>query len=116
MSLGAIAELAQVGLDAIPETMEAPMTVYTPRTLAKEWGCSERHVRNLIQQGELPAFRAGHRLLRITKEAVEEYQNRSVVEPVSDTEHDGLSGSKTSKEFEWRLPRPFRIAAAARSR
>jgi len=51
--------------------------LYTPATLAAEWGCSPRHVRNLINRGELRAFRLGRKLLRITTEAAEEYRCRS---------------------------------------
>ncbi|TPW26838.1 helix-turn-helix domain-containing protein [Pararhizobium mangrovi] len=47
--------------------------VYTPRTLAAEMACSERHVRNLIASGQLRAFRFGGKLLRIPKDAVEEF-------------------------------------------
>ena len=28
----------------------------TPKQLAERWECSERHVRNLINRGELPIF------------------------------------------------------------
>src|SRR5690606_23085854 len=48
-------------------------TVYTPAMLADRWACSERHVRNMIDRGELPAFRLGGKLLRIRLEAVEAY-------------------------------------------
>lgn len=48
--------------------------VYKPNTLAKEWGCSERHVRNLIASGELRSWRLGGKLLRISPEAVREYE------------------------------------------
>ena len=30
---------------------------YSPRDLAARWQCSERHIRNLINRGELPYFR-----------------------------------------------------------
>jgi hypothetical protein len=33
--------------------------VYSPRTLAQEWGCSEQHIRNLIRDGQLRGWRAG---------------------------------------------------------
>lgn len=39
--------------------------VYTPSTLAERWQCSERHVRNMIADGKLQAFRLGGKLLRI---------------------------------------------------
>lgn len=43
---------------------------YTPASLAEEWACSERHVRNLIATGELEAFRLGEKLLRISEQVV----------------------------------------------
>ncbi|WP_412033236.1 excisionase family DNA-binding protein [Nitratireductor aquimarinus] len=49
-------------------------SVFTPRTLAERWECSERHVRNLIDKGELPVFRLGGKLLRIRRETVESYE------------------------------------------
>lgn len=47
-----------------------------PRQVAERWGCSERHVRNLIAAGQLRYFRLGGRLLRIPASAVEEYERR----------------------------------------
>ncbi len=47
---------------------------FTPATLAREWGCSERHVRNLVAAGDLRAFRLGQKLLRIPADAVEDYR------------------------------------------
>lgn len=49
-------------------------SVFTPRTLAERWECSERHVRKLIDKGDLPAFRLGGKLLRIRRETVESYE------------------------------------------
>lgn len=49
----------------------------TPRDLAARWQCSERHVRNLIASGELPAFRLGGKLLRIRMEDVEAFERQS---------------------------------------
>lgn len=48
--------------------------VFTPATLAKRWDCSEQHVRNLINRGELPSFRLGGKLLRIRGEDVEAFE------------------------------------------
>lgn len=45
-------------------------TVYTPKTLAQRWQCSERHVRTMIATGELPSFRLGDKLVRIRGEDV----------------------------------------------
>jgi hypothetical protein len=44
---------------------------YTPETLAAEWQCTARHIRNLVNTGELRGFRLGDRLLRIPQSAVE---------------------------------------------
>lgn len=54
-------------------------TLYTPDTLAERWGCSGKHVRNLILAGELRAFQVGPRLLRITAEAVAEFEARPML-------------------------------------
>ena len=48
--------------------------VFSPESLAARWDCSPRHVRNLINDGALPAFRLGRKLLRISAEAVERYE------------------------------------------
>jgi excisionase family DNA binding protein len=47
---------------------------FTPRTLAERWACSERHVRNLINRGDLRAFRLGGKLVRILLASVEEFE------------------------------------------
>lgn len=38
---------------------------YSVASLAERWGCSERHIRDLIATGDLPAFRLGAKHLRI---------------------------------------------------
>lgn len=55
-------------------TNEGPGKVLTPAKLADRWQCSERHVRNMIKRGELPAFRLGDKLIRIKISDVEEYE------------------------------------------
>lgn len=55
-----------------------PPNVYSPRTLALDWGCSERHIRNLINEGELRAWRLG-KLLRINVQEVEDFKHRNLV-------------------------------------
>lgn len=42
--------------------------VMTPKTLAKAWNCSERHIRNLIDRGQLKSFKLGGKLIRIRSE------------------------------------------------
>jgi excisionase family DNA binding protein len=51
--------------------------VFTPATLAQRWLCSERHVRKLIETGELNAFRVGARMFRIKMEDVERFECQS---------------------------------------
>ncbi|KAA0121465.1 DNA-binding protein [Methylobacterium sp. P1-11] len=45
--------------------------ILTPGEVAEEWGCSEQHVRNMVNRGELGHFRLGGKLLRIPRSAVE---------------------------------------------
>lgn len=65
--------------------------VYTPATLAKEWHCSERHVRSLVDKGELRAFRLGQRLLRIPAASAREYECRMATGSESSTDNASLS-------------------------
>jgi excisionase family DNA binding protein len=51
----------------------------TPAMVAEMWGCSERTVRNEIAAGRLRHFRVGQKLLRIPREALEEYECRRAV-------------------------------------
>lgn len=51
--------------------------VYSPATLAKRWECSERTIRNMISDGELPYFRVRGKLFRIRAVDVEEYECRT---------------------------------------
>ncbi len=46
---------------------------YSVATLAERWGCSRRHVSNLIRKGALQSFRVGA-LLRVRPEEVERYE------------------------------------------
>jgi excisionase family DNA binding protein len=55
---------------------------YSPRTLARRWLCSERHVVNMIKRGELPYNRLGGKLYRIRRSDVEEYERRNAVTPL----------------------------------
>jgi excisionase family DNA binding protein len=52
--------------------VQSQATVFSPKTLAKAWDCSDRHIRNLISRGELRAFRLGS-LIRIPADAVEDF-------------------------------------------
>lgn len=57
--------------------MTALPNVFTPSSLAEYWQCSERHVRNLINRGELRHVRLGGKLLRIRKSDVEDFECRN---------------------------------------
>jgi len=53
------------------------MQLYSPKTLAAEWGCCANHVRNLVKRGDLKGFRLGDKLLRIRAEDVRDYECRT---------------------------------------
>jgi excisionase family DNA binding protein len=72
----AVASPADGRLQRVLEAGASICCVYTPEMLAREWGCSARHVRNLVKSGELRAFRPGPKLIRIRAEWVEEYECR----------------------------------------
>lgn len=74
--------------------MADPARPYTPETLAEHWDCSPRHIRNMIREGELPAFRLGGKLLRIRPEDVEAYECQQIGAS-SDTEASTASPGPT---------------------
>lgn len=85
-------------MDELPRIM-------TPSMLAKEWACSERHVRNLIADGTLPHFRLGGKLVRIRREDVEAFeQNISVA--ADDETISGVQASAPKRERAARLDKP----------
>ena len=51
-----------------------PPEVYTTKSLAEHWACSERHVRNLCDAGKLASFKAGGKLIRIRRDEVERFE------------------------------------------
>ncbi len=69
------------------------MKVYTPKTLAERWQCNARHIRRMVDRGDLPGFRLGGKLLRIRGEDVEAYECAC-----SDTEESGPSHGETATE------------------
>ncbi|QAZ46805.1 hypothetical protein C1M53_31630 [Mesorhizobium sp. Pch-S] len=69
--------------------------VYTPAALAERWECSERHVRNMIETGEIQAFRLGEKLLRIRAEVVEAFEWQSGELPDS-VENSASLGTKAT--------------------
>lgn len=63
------------------ETADDFPKVFTPKTLAERWECSDKHVRNLIRSGQLPAFRLGEKLVRILKADVEQFERDQQMHP-----------------------------------
>jgi excisionase family DNA binding protein len=82
---------------------------FTPAMLAKEWACSERHIRNLVAAGQLRAFRLGGKLLRIPQDAVEEFQCRN-------TASDGSTDASASPGGETESGTVTRLEPLARAR
>jgi excisionase family DNA binding protein len=82
-----------------PDTpLRLDVAVFTPAMLAERWLCSERHVRNLIADRRLRAFRVGGKLLRIAADAVEEFERcrngPSDGSMESASSHSGETGSE----------------------
>ena len=67
----------------------------TPEMLAQLWQCSARHVRNLINNGQLRAFRLGGKLLRIPVEAVREFEQCQATELGTSAENSFSSSNRT---------------------
>ena len=44
--------------------------------LAEHWGCSQTFVYSRINSGELMSFRLGGKLIRISRQAVDDYEQR----------------------------------------
>jgi hypothetical protein len=86
------------------------MSVYTPAALAREWMCSERHIRNLIAKGQLRAFRLGGKLLRIPLECAEEF------ECLQATASDGSTDASASPGGEMGGDTVTRLEPLARAR
>jgi excisionase family DNA binding protein len=84
--------------------------VYTPAALARDWCCSERHIRNLVAAGELRAFRLGGKLLRITAEAAEEFMQ------CRNTVSDGSTGGSASPGGATESDTVTRLAPMTRAR
>lgn len=78
--------------------------VYTPEMLAERWQCSAKHVRNMISDGRLRAFRLGGKLLRITEDAVTEFECQTIAcahieesSPSSGTKTDGVTDIRLAR-------------------
>jgi len=66
--------------------------VYTVAGLAALWGVSDQFIYDEIRRGKLNAMRFGGKLLRVRRDAVEEYEQRASLvvtdEPAEPTIHD----------------------------
>ena len=80
---------------------------YSPRTLALEWQCSERHIRNLIERGELKGFHLGGKLLRIEAAEAEAFKARNAT-----IQKPALSETAAKADEEAATPQPTRNRAA----
>ena len=69
-------------------------TPYTPKTLAKHWNCSARLVRKMLASGQLTFFTVGHKLIRIPRSSVEEYEKCQSTELSPSAESSPSSGTK----------------------
>jgi len=85
--------------------------VYSPETLAERWGCTARHVRNVIAKGHLKAFRVGT-MLRIRWEALEEYECQSGDLPalLENSASPGTSDEKGSQSSDAVIDLELKIA------
>lgn len=73
-------------------------TPFSSEQLARRWGVSAQHIRDLIYKGDLPCFRVG-RLIRISAEAVREFECQ-ISEPKSIATGGMQSGQmKTEKQY-----------------
>ncbi len=76
--------------------------VFTINDVAERWECSSRHVRNMVETGQLPAFRVG-KLIRIRRAVVEAIEPQILGEPPR-TEESGLEPREEAADS----PKPHR--------
>jgi excisionase family DNA binding protein len=76
---------------------------FTPAMLAKEWACSERHIRNLVAAGQLRAFRLGGKLLRIPEDAVQEFMQCQTTASDGSTDASASHGGPQESDTVTRL-------------
>jgi excisionase family DNA binding protein len=69
---------------------------FSPKLLAKRWGCSPQFVHKLIRKGELKAFKLGEKLLRIPMEEVRRWESQPAVTS-SESLADGWSSPPGGK-------------------
>ena len=85
--------------------------VFTVASLAKRWGCSEVHVRNLINRGELRSFRLGGKLIRIPADEVAGWEKSSAL-PALTGDSSSSGTMKTDTASAVRLARDDRARPA----
>lgn len=72
---------------------------FSSEQLAKRWGVSAQHVRDMIKAGALRHFKVG-RLIRIPAIAVEEFEQCQTTGSSSIEDHGTLSGPRTERRSE----------------
>lgn len=93
-----------------------PTLTMTPKMVAERWRCSERHIRNLLEQGYLPYFRLGGKLIRILREDVVEFERRGGSEPTPEPEPAPRSPLETAAIKRLRAERLTGYSTIRRSR
>ena len=84
---------------------ELPARVFKVADLAIRWQCTDRHVRNLLDQGKLDGFRLG-RSWRITREAVERCERSGSSTTAADGVPSPTSTGEGSEPASDTPPRP----------
>lgn len=67
---------------------------FTVSELARRWGCSDTNIYNMVRSGDLRAFKAGKKLLRVTTAEVERVEGCVS----NSTGESGQSSAKTPME------------------
>ena len=83
-------------------------TIYTPKTLAERWQCDEKLIYRMIADGRLKGFKLARKLLRITAEAVAEYE-------AGECQTIGSDGSRESSSLSLRKAENAAAIASARA-
>lgn len=72
-----------------------PTSAYSVAMLAKRWGTSDTFVYDQIARGNLRAFKLGSKLIRISFDAVEEYECRAILGDLARSNDDAQTGHST---------------------
>lgn len=81
---------------------------YTPATLAARWSVSDRHVRRMLEAGELKGFRPGGKMWRIPANEVERYECQTTDSAGSKDDSSSL-GTMTDEEVDTAFARRMRF-------